>query len=72
MVIACGLEIATDEEEIYFELLLGLETLNVTVDRVKLPMAAAFHGNLAWNQSVSTLLMCGTLNSPLSNLHLIA
>jgi hypothetical protein len=54
MVIACGLEIATDQEEIYFELLLGLQSLNVTVDRVKLPMAAAFHGNLAWNRSVSS------------------
>jgi hypothetical protein len=47
MVIACGLEIATNQEEIYFELLLGLQSLNVIVDRVKLPMAAAFHGNLA-------------------------
>jgi hypothetical protein len=50
MFIACGLEIATDQEEIYFELLLGLQSLNVTVDRVKLPVAAAFHGNLAWNR----------------------
>jgi len=72
MVIACGLEIATDQEEIYFDLLLGLQTLNVTVDGVKLPVAAAFHGNLAWNRSATTLMMCGTLNSPLSNLHLIA
>ena len=72
MVIACGLEIATNQEEIYFELLLGLQRLNVTVDRVKLPMAAAFHGNLAWNRSASTLMMCGTLNSPLSNLHILA
>lgn len=46
MVIACGLEIATDQEEIYFELLLGLQTLNMAVNRVKLAMAAAFHGNL--------------------------
>jgi hypothetical protein len=72
IVIACGLEIATDKEEIHFELVLGLESLNVTVDRVKLPVAAAFHGNLAWNRSVSTLVICGTLNSPLSNLHLVA
>lgn len=50
MFIACGLEIATDQEEIYFELLLGLQSLNVTVDRVKLPVAAAFHGNLGWNR----------------------
>jgi hypothetical protein len=47
MFIACGLEIATDKEEIYFELLLRLEPLDMTVDRVKLPVAAAFHGNLA-------------------------
>lgn len=72
MVIACGLEIATDQEEIYFELLLGLQTMDVSVDRVKLPVAAAFHGNLARNRSASTLMMCGTLNSPLSNLHLLA
>jgi hypothetical protein len=72
MVIACGLEIATDQEEIYFELLLGLQTLNMTVDRVELAMAAAFHGNLAWNRSASALVMCGTLNGPLSNLHLLA
>jgi hypothetical protein len=72
MVVACGLEIATDQEEIYFELLLGLQTLNVSVDRVELPVAAAFHGNLAWNRSVSALMMCGTLNSALSNLHLFA
>ena len=47
MFIACGLEIATDQEEIYFELVLGLQTLNVAVDRVKLAVAAAFDGNLA-------------------------
>jgi hypothetical protein len=70
MFIACGLEIATDQEEIYFELLLGLQSLNVTVDRVKLPVAAAFHGNLGWNRRVSTLMMCGTL--ALSNLHILA
>ena len=34
MVVACGLEIATDKEEIYFELVLRLQPLNVTVDRV--------------------------------------
>lgn len=60
MFIACGLEIATDKEEIYFELVLQLEGLNVTVDRVKLAVAAAFDGNLAWNRSVSTLVICGT------------
>jgi hypothetical protein len=47
IVIACGLEIATDKEEIYFELFLRFEALNVTVYRVKLAVAAAFHGNLA-------------------------
>jgi hypothetical protein len=47
MVIARGLEIATDQEEIYFELLLGLQPLDVTVDRVKLAVAASFYGNLA-------------------------
>jgi len=52
MVIACGLEIATDQEDIYFELLLGLQALDVTVDRVKLPVAATFYGNLAWSRSV--------------------
>jgi hypothetical protein len=50
IVIACSLEIATDQEEIYFEPLLGLQPLNVSVDRVKLAMAAAFYGNLAWNR----------------------
>lgn len=55
MVVACGLEIATDQEEIYFELLLGLQTLNVSVYRVELPVAAAFYGNLAWKRSVTAL-----------------
>jgi hypothetical protein len=61
--IACGLEITTDKEEIYFVLFSRLEALNVTVDRVKLPMAAAFHGNLGWNRSVSLsrLVICGTI-----------
>ncbi len=51
MVIACGLEIATDQEEIYIVLLLGFQGLNVTVDCVKLAVAAAFNGNLAWTRS---------------------
>ena len=46
MVIAGCLEIATDQEEIYFEPLLGLQPLNVTIDRVKLSVAATFYGNL--------------------------
>ena len=70
MNIASGLEVATDQEEIYFVLLLGFQPLNVTVDCVKLPVAAAFHGNLACNRSVTTLIVCGILNSRLSNLHL--
>ena len=58
IVIACGLEIATDQEEIYF----ALEPLNVSVDRVKLAVAATFHGNLGWNRSMTSVVMCGTLN----------
>ena len=50
MVIACGLEIATDQEEIYFVLLLGFQPLNVAVDCVKLAMAATFYGDLWRNR----------------------
>jgi hypothetical protein len=46
MVIACGLEITTDQEEIYFVLLLGFQPLNVAVDCVKLAVAAALYGDL--------------------------
>ena len=72
MAIACGLEVATDQEEIYFVLLLGFQPLNVTVDCVKLPVAAALYGNLDCNRSVTTLMICGILNSRLSNLHIPA
>jgi hypothetical protein len=72
MAIACGLEVATDQEEIYFVLLLGFQPLNVTVDCVKLPVAAALYGNLDCNRSVRTLMICGILNSRLSNLHVLA
>jgi hypothetical protein len=46
MVIAYGLKIATYQEQIYFVPFLGLQPLNVTVNRVKLAMTAAFNGNL--------------------------
>jgi hypothetical protein len=46
MVIACGLKITTDQEEIYFVLLLGFQALNVAVDCVKLAVAATFYGDL--------------------------
>jgi len=50
MVVACGLEIATDQEEIYLELVFGLEALDVSVNRVKLAVTAALDSNLAWDQ----------------------
>lgn len=44
--ISDSLEVATDQEQIYFVLLLCFQILNVTVNCVKLPMTAAFYGNL--------------------------
>jgi hypothetical protein len=50
MFIADSLKIATNQEQIYFVLLLGLQLLNVTVNRIKLAMTAAFNGNLKCNR----------------------
>ena len=50
MVIADGFKIATYQEQIYFVLFLGLQLLNVAVNRVKLAMTAAFNGNLKCNR----------------------
>ena len=41
----------------------------MAIDRVKLAVAAALDGNLGWNRSEFGVVMCGTLNSRLSNLH---
>jgi len=50
MFIADSFKIATNQEQIYFVLFLGLQFLNVTVNRVKLAMTAAFNGNLKHNR----------------------
>lgn len=47
LVIPDGLKIPADEEEVHFVGVSNLKLLDVFVDRVQLPMAASFHGDLS-------------------------
>lgn len=56
-VVSDSLEIATNQEQVYLVFLLCFEILNVTVYCVKLPMTAAFYGNLD-GTPLNNLLKC--------------
>ena len=45
-IVSEGLEIAANQEQVYLVFLLCFEILNVTIYCIKLPMTAAFYGNL--------------------------
>jgi hypothetical protein len=56
-IVSGGLEITANQEQVYLVFLLCFEILDVTVYRVKLPMTAAFHGNLD-DTPLNNLLKC--------------